>query len=437
MCQFSDHTIEENIISFRQPFHLVSTISNNTPALFLLAFCLIFSTRYIFGLPSFFTSFYKSIIMTATKIDHPQSSSLSISTNSDNPTFSAGYQYEYEVSPSQSTSKQVTKKQNFVVTETMVPATKTVFLIRHAESDENRRLACMKTAVTGLGRLKLPTKEDVAASLELVNVKAQIDSNVSPKGQEQIDQLGARLTKDNFVEKMGIQLVAHSPLKRARQTSLGMLGCVTPSSSLSTSKEYENDPSAAGYKHPAVARIVELDVLSERTPMEWLPINHDKFTKRIAKFEQWLSEQKEDVIAIVGHSQYFKSMLALESKFDNCDVWSLQFDFTLPGSEESVKEDVKVSNDAQRSKAIQKHLGSFGSSLGSASNDDITEENKDDEGDVDDDVAGDESREKAEPMTNSNPINEFDGKPLEELALPRGWRQLRHYYRYDSGYNIH
>ena len=65
-------------------------------------------------------------------------------------------------------------------------------------------------------------------SLELINIQEQIDSNVSPVGETQTNQLGDAIAHYKFVEKMGIQLVAHSSLKRARQTSLGMLGCVTP-----------------------------------------------------------------------------------------------------------------------------------------------------------------------------------------------------------------
>jgi hypothetical protein len=64
--------------------------------------------------------------------------------------------------------------------------TKTIYLIRHAESDENRRKQCLKASVKGLGKLKLPKKEDVVASMELMNVGAQLDSYVSPRGQEQV-----------------------------------------------------------------------------------------------------------------------------------------------------------------------------------------------------------------------------------------------------------
>merc|ERR1712038_425013 len=101
-----------------------------------------------------------------------------------------------------------------------------------------------------------------------------------------------------------------------------MLKCVAPASSSNDhvkNPDNNDDPLICGSKHPSVQRVVELEFLTERTPIEWLPIQHDAFTKRIAEFEIWLSEQPEEVIAIVGHSLYFKTMLGLGSKFNNVD----------------------------------------------------------------------------------------------------------------------
>ena len=63
------------------------------------------------------------------------------------------------------------------MTETPVPTfpvRKTVYLIRHAESDENRRQRSLGRSLGSVRRLALPTREDLAASLELVDVQAQI-----------------------------------------------------------------------------------------------------------------------------------------------------------------------------------------------------------------------------------------------------------------------
>jgi len=352
--------------------------------------------------------------------------------------------------------------------------TKTIYLIRHAESDENRRQECLKLSVKGLGKLQLPKREDLVASMELMNVGAQINSCVSPKGQAQIDQLGKQIAKDNFVEKMGIQLVAHSPLQRARQTSYGMLKCVAPASSPpndntnnngdknnNNNAQNQNDPLIKGSKHPSVQRVVELDLLTERSPIEAVPILYDAFTKRIAEFEQWLSEQPEEVIAVVGHSLYFKCMLGLESKFQNVDVWSIQFDLTVENSIEKVREDVHTWNESEKKKKIQKrlkrlndrlnletigsmitphvngdHCGTYGNNHHMQSDDD---EKKDDSATTPDGSGASESRdghsedeETASPSALYTGIQtEFDGVSLEDLELPRGWTRLRHHYRYD------
>ena len=63
---------------------------------------------------------------------------------------------------------------------------KTIYLIRHAESEENRRIGCFKSSVKRMGKFQLPKKQDIVASMELLNVSAQIDSNVSDIGLKQV-----------------------------------------------------------------------------------------------------------------------------------------------------------------------------------------------------------------------------------------------------------
>ena len=197
----------------------------------------------------------------------------------------------------------------FMSSTSASPSSKTVYLIRHAESEENRRIASLSRCFRSLAKLSLPSSADVTASTELLNVYAQVDSNVSEIGKKQIAEMGDKLKQADFITSTGIQLVAHSPLLRARQTSEGMLGCVAPD-----------------IKSVPVDRVVEVDLLAEKTPQEWTPLCYGGFIQRIANFEQWLGEQPEKAVAIVGHSQYFKTMLGLNFKFGNCDVWEVTFD---------------------------------------------------------------------------------------------------------------
>jgi len=212
---------------------------------------------------------------------------------------------------------------------------------------------------------------DLRRSVELINVPAQVDSDVSSVGWDQIKQVGDQLRADDFLTKNNVQLVAHSPLLRAQQTSEGMLGCVTATSS--TDQKLS----------PPVKRVEELNCLLEKAPSEWIPGNVGGFAKRIVEFEHWICDQPEDSIAIVGHSQFFKAMLEMTYKFNNCDVWEIKLDCTkVPGR--NVEE----------------------------------EEKKDDTALV---VEG-----KEEPESESDCSAQG-----EELPLPRGWKGLKKLYKYE------
>lgn len=289
------------------------------------------------------------------------------------------------------------------IPDATAPVNKTVYLIRHAESDENRRLHSFGRILKGCSSLTPPNKSDVVASMELLNIQAQIDSDVSEIGRRQINQLGARLEKDNFVKEKGIQLVAHSPLKRARQTSEGMLRCVTPRPNVTT----EEDSTAAGAKASSVSKVIELDILKERTPLEWLPTYQDGYKQRIASFEQWLAKQPESVIAIVGHSQYFKSMLGLDYKFGNCDVWELQFDCT--GSARAI-----LTGDTGESE--RKLTDRFKDRLKLRNNIDV-----------------DHKVEDPSPSLESQIENDCaNGSTEGVIKLPHGWQKLIKLYGYDE-----
>lgn len=188
---------------------------------------------------------------------------------------------------------------------------KTVYLIRHAESDENRRRASLTKCFEQITTGAIPSTEDLNASFELLNVPAQVNSDVSEIGAQQIQHMGELLQENKFLEEKKVQLVVHSPLVRARQTCEGLLGC-----------------KAHPLQKPScVARVEELDFLVERQPQEIPPdvILKDvaptsgPFTRRIMQFEQWLAKQPEDIIAVVGHSLHFKTMLNVPFKFKNCE----------------------------------------------------------------------------------------------------------------------
>lgn len=63
---------------------------------------------------------------------------------------------------------------------------KTLYLIRHAESLENERIGCLQRSLSDVGRLSLPRMSDLRRSVELINVPAQVDSDVSSVGWDQV-----------------------------------------------------------------------------------------------------------------------------------------------------------------------------------------------------------------------------------------------------------
>jgi broad specificity phosphatase PhoE len=181
--------------------------------------------------------------------------------------------------------------------------TKTLFLIRHAESQENRRMASLGNVAASLSKFSLPSYDDVASSMEMLHFIAQIDSDVSVTGQRQIEHMQRVLQAANFVETSGIQVVVHSPLLRAKQTAAGML------------------PLATEYAQRIT--VVEDARLVEKTPTEWIPGNYASFLQRIEDYKDHVLALPEKRLAIVGHSQFFKAMLNLDFKFGNCEVWQV------------------------------------------------------------------------------------------------------------------
>ena len=204
----------------------------------------------------------------------------------------------YEVvEKSDSISKDVTLE----VTE--ATSIKEVYLIRHAESIENTRIESAQRSWDQIRKLKAPTKDDLKSSVKVLKFQENADSLVSDKGKSQINQLHEGWWKQRKVDKG--YLVVHSPLVRAKETCLGMIG--------DHNKEF-------------CERLLEKTFLREKTPKEFLPGNNSSLLKRIDEFQTWLVQQPERVVFVVGHSQYFRTMLKLKYNFTNCSVWRVNFD---------------------------------------------------------------------------------------------------------------
>ena len=185
---------------------------------------------------------------------------------------------------------------------------KTLYLIRHAESEENVKFRSLDNVIAAFGAFSLPSWKDVVSSFEIVtDIATQVDPLLSETGMGQVEHMGQKLKESNFLKDKRIELVVHSPMNRARMTSKGLLNCMAPA-----------------LKDDNVESVVEKEILVERTPAEFFPGNFKSFAARIEEFEEWLLSQEAERIAVVGHSLFFREMLKLDFKFGNCDVWSAQ-----------------------------------------------------------------------------------------------------------------
>eukprot|EP00977_Amphora_coffeiformis_P003597 scaffold701_cov158-Amphora_coffeaeformis.AAC.25 len=107
----------------------------------------------------------------------------------------------------------------------MTDKKKTVYLIRHAESEENRRLSSLGTVLSNVSRFQVPRSTDVWASFHLLNISAQVDSPVSVVGKAQIDNVAQKLQAADFLKTHKVTTILHSPLERAQETCQGLLQC--------------------------------------------------------------------------------------------------------------------------------------------------------------------------------------------------------------------
>jgi len=87
--------------------------------------------------------------------------------------------------------------------------------------------------------------------------------------------------RSNFVHRSGVQLVANSTRQRAIRTREALFG----SSSLP---------------------VHELEDMVERTPLELL--TESSFAERVDRVRQWIADQPETCMALVGHGEFFRRL---------------------------------------------------------------------------------------------------------------------------------
>ena len=179
---------------------------------------------------------------------------------------------------------------------------KTLYLIRHAESEENVRIQGLRNVGRSIRHFKFPSKKDMKLGTEGLHgfLSGHTDAELSSNGRKQVNRLSEVLSEANFLSK--ISKIGHSPLKRAKETCNGIVG-----------NEHKD------------TEIIELDCLCELTPSEFVLQANKPGRARIRDLCDWLDKQRDDSIALVGHSQYFLLMLGMKEKLRNCDVCKVDY----------------------------------------------------------------------------------------------------------------
>ena len=151
--------------------------------------------------------------------------------------------------------------------------TKSVFLVRHAQSQQNVATARF-------------FEHGDAAALGML-LRLGYDAPLSDAGQSQLEDAAKKLDgrqEKSFAERNGVELVACSPYSRAADTAAAIF--------------------------PRFANFCTLPALVERSVTEYF--FPQRMDARIDEVKSWLDGRQEKVIALVGHGQFFKRCMGKE-----------------------------------------------------------------------------------------------------------------------------
>lgn len=212
----------------------------------------------------------------------------------------------------------------------MASGSKRVYLVRHAESDENVKLGRLRKWFRAVTRLEKPAMDDLLVGASLLSDASWVDSQLSDGGRLQVAALCAQLREMDLLAQQGVELVMHSPLIRAKLTCTGVLA---------------SDPDN---EYP----LLEHAVVREKTVLEWVPGFTSQLDDRIAEFGKVLAAREETCILVVGHSQFFRRMLGHQDKMKNCDVWCAEFELDPATGEQSWNNAYRVMATEQQNSSL-------------------------------------------------------------------------------------
>ncbi|CAI5744820.1 unnamed protein product [Peronospora destructor] len=215
-------------------------------------------------------------------------------------------------------------------------ATKTLYCIRHGESTYN----------------EWRTKSLLNFSWMWIRDPMIIDAPLSAKGKKQAAQLNEFIKSKQLEEK--IQAIITSPLTRAIETTIRAFPdtqipiLVEPlcREMLDTACDIGQGPTDLAQQFLSVGHIdfsfldpfwwleaekfprtgpnnaPPMSIVAPKTADEVLVLRESKeeLDARIREFAAKLAERPEQHIAVVGHSSFFKRMLGMNRKLNNCEL---------------------------------------------------------------------------------------------------------------------
>jgi broad specificity phosphatase PhoE len=167
---------------------------------------------------------------------------------------------------------------------------KTLYLIRHAESENN----VDKRETRALFTIwQVPNAKQLAHMASLL--KFDMNSELSKDGEMQILMQRKRLEETDFLQSHGIQRILYSELRRATLTCQGLFQDSLPS-----------NVSIGPHK-----------LLYEKDLMEYVS---GRLDKRVEQFKGEILAMTENRIVLVGHGGFFQQLLGGSIHMSNCEV---------------------------------------------------------------------------------------------------------------------
>jgi len=178
----------------------------------------------------------------------------------------------------------------------------TVYITRHAHSKSNESKGAWKNMKKAILNKSLPKRKDVINTAKWVKPTRLnwMNSELSKKGRQQIEVM--RRHTRTFLKDHKVELIMHSDLKRAQKTFRSLFGD-------------EADKLEIPVK---IREDMREELFTEK-------IGYNDLEKRTAALLIELCTRPENVIHLVGHSKYFRTLIGdLSHIIPNATTWRIK-----------------------------------------------------------------------------------------------------------------